>query len=114
MGSKDTLPADLLAVFENLETVEPKNGFTISITDDVTGHSIKASKALDVTPSGTKGCKFWGLGSDGTVGANKSAIKIIGIIPACMPRVTLTILRRAAASLFICVWQGTYPAAVFD
>ena len=78
LGSKDTLPADLLAVFENLETAEPKNGFTISITDDVTGHSIKASKALDVTPSGTKGCKFWGLGSDGTVGANKSAIKIIG------------------------------------
>jgi pyruvate-ferredoxin/flavodoxin oxidoreductase len=78
LGSKDPLPVDLLAVFENLEAAKPKNGFTISITDDVTKHSLKTPKALDVTPAGTKGCKFWGLGSDGTVGANKSAIKIIG------------------------------------
>ena len=57
---------------------EPKNNFTISITDDVTNTSLPCVAGVDVTPAGTKGCKFWGLGSDGTVGANKSAIKIIG------------------------------------
>lgn len=77
LGSKDTLPADVLAVFDNLAAAAPKDHFTISILDDVTGHSL-AAKAIDVNPAGTKGCKFWGLGSDGTVGANKSAIKIIG------------------------------------
>lgn len=78
LGSKDLVPADIVAVFDNLAAAEPKNNFTISITDDVTGTSLPVSGDFDVTPSGTKACKFWGLGSDGTVGANKSAIKIIG------------------------------------
>ena len=78
LGSKDLVPADIVAVFGNLAAAEPKNNFTISITDDVTGTSLPVSGDFDVTPAGTKACKFWGLGSDGTVGANKSAIKIIG------------------------------------
>ena len=78
LGSKDLVPSDLYAVFENLKQAEPKNGFTLSITDDVTNTSLPRTKVIDVTPEGTTGCKFWGLGSDGTVGANKSAIKIIG------------------------------------
>ena len=78
LGSKDLVPADIVAVFDNLAAAEPKNNFTISITDDVTGTSLPAGGDFDVTPAGTKACKFWGLGSDGTVGANKSAIKIIG------------------------------------
>ena len=78
LGSKDLVPADIVAVFDNLAAAEPKNNFTIGITDDVTGTSLPVSGDFDVTPAGTKACKFWGLGSDGTVGANKSAIKIIG------------------------------------
>ena len=78
LGSKDLLPGEIAAVFENLASAEPKNNFTISITDDVTNTSLPAVPGVDVTPEGTKACKFWGLGSDGTVGANKSAIKIIG------------------------------------
>lgn len=78
LGSKDLVPADIVAVFDNLAAAEPKNNFTISITDDVTNTSLPVKGDCDVTPAGTKGCKFWGLGSDGTVGANKSAIKIIG------------------------------------
>ena len=78
LGSKDLLPGDIVAVFDNLASAEPKNNFTISITDDVTNTSLPCVAGVDVTSAGTKGCKFWGLGSDGTVGANKSAIKIIG------------------------------------
>ena len=78
LGSKDLLPGDIVSVFDNLASAEPKNNFTISITDDVTNTSLPCVAGIDVTPAGTKGCKFWGLGSDGTVGANKSAIKIIG------------------------------------
>ena len=78
LGSKDLIPADIVAVFDNLAAAEPKNNFTVSITDDVTNTSLPITGDFDVTPAGTKGCKFWGLGSDGTVGANKSAIKIIG------------------------------------
>ena len=78
IGSKDLTPTDILAVYENLEAENPKNNFTISIVDDVTNTSLAASHEIDVTGEGTKSCKFWGLGSDGTVGANKSAIKIIG------------------------------------
>lgn len=78
LGSKDLTPTDILAVYENLESENPKNNFTISIVDDVTNTSLAASHEIDVTGEGTKSCKFWGLGSDGTVGANKSAIKIIG------------------------------------
>lgn len=70
---------DVMAVYANLETDQPKNGFTVSITDDVTHRSLpEFSPVFDSTPSKNFSCKFWGLGSDGTVGANKSAVKIIG------------------------------------
>ena len=78
LGSKDPNPSDIAAVYANLSKDEPKNGFTISIVDDVTFTSLETVEDIDATPEGTKACKFWGLGSDGTVGANKSAIKIIG------------------------------------
>ena len=78
LGSKDPNPGHIAAVYENLAQAEPKNGFTIGITDDVTNKSLPVHQDIDATPEGTTACKFWGLGSDGTVGANKSAIKIIG------------------------------------
>ena len=79
LGSKDFTPADIAAVFANLQLAVPKNQFTVSIEDDVTFTSLpKYAHSIDPTPAGTTACKFWGLGSDGTVGANKSAIKIIG------------------------------------
>ena len=78
LGSKDVTPASLFAVYANLNAAEPKQGFTIGIVDDVTGHSLPETKAPDVVPTGTISCKFWGLGGDGTVGANKNSIKIIG------------------------------------
>ena len=78
LGSKDTTPSQILAVFENMIANEPKRRFTIGIIDDVTNTSLKEKGVVETTPEGTISCKFWGLGSDGTVGANKSAIKIIG------------------------------------
>ncbi len=74
LGSKDTTPAQIVAVYENNE----KKRFTIGIEDDVTGLSLKLGAPLVTTPEGTTNCKFWGLGADGTVGANKNSIKIIG------------------------------------
>ena len=78
LGSKDTTPASIFAVYANLDAKKPKNGFTIGIVDDVTGHSLEEKPAPDTAPAGTISCKFWGLGGDGTVGANKNSIKIIG------------------------------------
>lgn len=78
LGSKDTTPTDLNAVFENLKLDEPASGFTIGIVDDVTNTSLPAAEPIKISAEGTVRCKFWGLGSDGTVGANKQAIKIIG------------------------------------
>ena len=78
MGSKDTTPSQILAVYRNLESDQPKDNFTIGIVDDVTHTSLEEAEVINTTPEGTISCKFWGLGSDGTVGANKSAIKIIG------------------------------------
>lgn len=78
LGSKDTRPSQILTVYNNLKKDEPKNGFTIGIVDDVTNTSLPENEMIDTSPEGTIRCKFWGLGSDGTVGANKSAIKIIG------------------------------------
>ena len=78
LGSKDTTPASIFAVYENLDADEPKNGFTICIVDDVTGLSLEEKPAPDTAAPGTISCKFWGLGGDGTVGANKNSIKIIG------------------------------------
>ncbi|MDO5301311.1 MAG: pyruvate:ferredoxin (flavodoxin) oxidoreductase [Tissierellia bacterium] len=78
LGSKDTTPSQILAVYKNLKADAPKEGFTIGIEDDVTGLSLPIDEIIQTEPEGTIACKFWGFGSDGTVGANKSAIKIIG------------------------------------
>ncbi|MBR0375224.1 MAG: pyruvate:ferredoxin (flavodoxin) oxidoreductase, partial [Firmicutes bacterium] len=78
LGSKDTVPGDIVAVYDNLAAAEPRDGFTISIVDDVTGASLPRVETEDLLPEGTIQCKFWGLGSDGTVGANKQAVDIIG------------------------------------
>ena len=78
LASKDTTPAQIAAVFENLASDAPKNNFTIGIIDDVTYTSLTPVEGFDSAPEGNISCKFWGLGSDGTVGANKMAIKIIG------------------------------------
>ncbi len=78
LGSKDTTPAQILSVYENLELKEPKNQFTIGIVDDVTFKSLPLKPEVNVAPAGTYEAKFYGLGSDGTVGANKNSIKIIG------------------------------------
>ncbi len=78
LGSKDTPPASIFAVYANLAKDEPKNNFTIGIVDDVTGHSLEETDCPDTADAGTVSCKFWGLGGDGTVGANKNSIKIIG------------------------------------
>lgn len=78
LGSKDTNPSHIAAVYNNLKQDNPKNSFTIGITDDVTKTSLEPVKGIQVEPEDMIACQIWGLGSDGTVGANKQAIKIIG------------------------------------
>ena len=78
LGSKDTPPSSVFAVYEELKHDTPKRQFTIGIVDDVTNLSLPEPDAPDTSPEGTIACKFWGLGGDGTVGANKNSIKIIG------------------------------------
>jgi pyruvate-ferredoxin/flavodoxin oxidoreductase len=78
LGSKEFSPAEVKAVFDNMLEAGPKNHFTVGINDDVSGSSLPLGPAPDTVPAGTVQCKFFGLGADGTVGANKQAIKIIG------------------------------------
>ena len=78
LSSKDTTPAQIVSVYENLEMAEPKDGFTLGIVDDVTFKSLPQKEEFSIVKPGTTECKFFGLGSDGTVGANKNTIKIIG------------------------------------
>ncbi|MBM6818669.1 pyruvate:ferredoxin (flavodoxin) oxidoreductase [Clostridium saudiense] len=78
LASKDVTPSDIKAIFDNLKKEDSKNFFTVGIEDDVTFTSIPVEEELRIATPGTVRCKFWGLGSDGTVGANKQAIKIIG------------------------------------
>ena len=78
LSSKDFTPTMVKAVFDNLKKESPKNHFTVGINDDVTHTSLEFGEEIDTVPEGTVSCKFWGLGSDGTVGANKNTIKIIG------------------------------------
>jgi len=78
LGSKDFTPSMVKAVYDNLRATAPKNHFTVGIVDDVTHTSLEVGESIDTAPKGTVRCKFWGLGADGTVGANKNAIKIIG------------------------------------
>ena len=78
VGGKDIIPGHIRMVFENLSLEHPQDHFTVGIIDDVNLSSLPFGQDIDTTPLGTKACKFWGLGADGTVGANKSAIKIIG------------------------------------
>ncbi len=78
LGSKEFNPSMIYSVYKNLELDQPKNHFTVGIYDDITNTSLDFSFKYDAAPEGTVSCKFWGLGSDGTVGANKNSIKIIG------------------------------------
>ena len=78
LSSKDTTPAQIIAVYDNLDRKAPKNDFTIGIVDDVTFKSLPLKEEVSIVKPGTTECKFYGLGSDGTVGANKNTIKIIG------------------------------------
>ena len=78
LSSKDTTPAQIIAVYDNLDLKEPKSDFTIGIVDDVTFKSLPLKEEISIVKEGTTECKFYGLGSDGTVGANKNTIKIIG------------------------------------
>ncbi len=78
LGSKEFNPSMIYSVYKNLELDQPKNHFTVGIFDDITNTSLDFSEKYDAAPEGTISCKFWGLGSDGTVGANKNSIKIIG------------------------------------
>ena len=78
LATKETTPAQIVAMYDNMAADEPKNHYTIGIVDDVTFHSLPYGNEIDIIPKGTVSCKFWGLGSDGTVGANKNSIKIIG------------------------------------
>jgi pyruvate-ferredoxin/flavodoxin oxidoreductase len=78
LSSKDTVPAHMIAVFDNLKLKEPKNQFTVGIVDDVTFLSLPLGENVDVSPKGNYAAKFYGIGADGTVGANKNSIKIIG------------------------------------
>ncbi len=78
LAGKDFTPAQVIAMFENMKEDEPKNHYTIGINDDVTKLSLPYGEEVNTVPEGTVSCKFWGLGSDGTVGANKNTIKIIG------------------------------------
>ncbi|QDR81772.1 pyruvate:ferredoxin (flavodoxin) oxidoreductase [Sporomusa termitida] len=78
VGGKDVIPSHIHGVFENLKAEKPKDNFTVGIIDDVNHTSLPYGDDIDTTAAGTKACKFWGIGSDGTVGANKNAIKIIG------------------------------------
>ncbi len=78
LGSKDTTPGGILSAFRNGQAAEPVRSFSINITDDLSNRSLPITEDPDVTAPGTISCKFWGIGSDGTVGANKNSIKIIG------------------------------------
>ncbi len=78
LGSKEFTPSMIKAIFDNMKESTPKNHFTVGINDDVTNTSLEVKDKIDTAPAGTKRCMFYGLGSDGTVGANKNSIKIIG------------------------------------
>lgn len=78
LGSKDFNPACVIATYRNIQSDNPKDPFTVGIEDDVTNLSLPLNERVDTTPESVKSCKFWGLGADGTVGANKNSIKIIG------------------------------------
>jgi pyruvate-ferredoxin/flavodoxin oxidoreductase len=78
LSSKNTTPSQIFAVYNNMESENPKKRFTIGINDDVTNLSLTETRQIDTAPKDITSCKFWGLGSDGTVGANKNTIKIIG------------------------------------
>ena len=78
LSSKDTTPEQILAVYEELKAESPKDGFTIGIVDDVTSTSLPAARRIETSPAGQTDVQIWGMGSDGTVGANKNSIKIIG------------------------------------
>ena len=95
LGSKDTTPADIISVFNNKD----KKEFTVAINDDVTNLSLERGEAVSSTPESTVSCKFWGLGADGTVGANKNSSRSSVIIQINMLRHTLIMILRNQAVL---------------
>jgi pyruvate-ferredoxin/flavodoxin oxidoreductase len=90
LGSKDTKPAHIISVYKN----NVKKQFTIGIIDDVTNLSLPVEENPNTSPKSIISCKFWGLGADGTVGANKNSIKIMAIIQICMHRLTLIMIQK--------------------
>jgi pyruvate-ferredoxin/flavodoxin oxidoreductase len=96
-GSKEFTPAMAKAVFDELDRPQPKRHFTVGIVDDVTGLSLKTDETFDAEPDGSVRAVFYGLGADGTVGANKNSIKIIGEEPTTSRRATSSTTRRNRA-----------------
>jgi pyruvate-ferredoxin/flavodoxin oxidoreductase len=94
LSSKDTTPSQILSVFENMKLAEPKNLFTVGIVDDVTFKSLPILPEINVALPGTYSAKFYGLGSDGTVGANKNSIKIIGDTLTNIARLILHMIQK--------------------
>ena len=117
LASKDTTPAQILAVYENLAAPEPKNNFTIGIEDDVTFLSLLKKPEIDIAPIGCTSCKLWGLGSDGTVGANKNTIRInrkkYGFVYTSIFRVRLKEIRRPYA-VTLTFWKESNPFSLFS
>ena len=107
LSSKDFTPTMVKTVFDNLRSSAPKNHFTIGIVDDVSHSSLDMAEEIDTTPEGTVRCKFWGLGADGTVGANKNAIRLSVRIRTCSRRPILTMTPRNQVALPcpICVFS---------
>ena len=105
MGSKDVTPSQIIAVYKNMERNEPKNQFTIGIEDDVTFRSLPAEADVKMTPAGTYEAKFYGLGSDGTVGRTKIRSKLSVELPINIVRLILLTIQRnqAVLRLLTCV-----------
>lgn len=99
LSSKDTTPGQILAVFDNLKQKTPKNNFTIGIVDDVTFTSLPVTREITAPPAGQTNVEIWGMGSDGTVGANKNSIKIISPPRTCIARRTLCMTPKSPAAL---------------
>jgi pyruvate-ferredoxin/flavodoxin oxidoreductase len=97
LSSKDTTPAQIIAVFDNLEASQPKNHFTVGIIDDVYHTSLPVKEEVSILPKSIVSCKFWGLGSDGTVGANRTPPRSSGRPGYVHPAYFVSILKNPAA-----------------
>ena len=114
LGSKEFTPTMVKAVYDNLDAAEPKNHFTVGINDDVTGTSLELGEQIDAAPEGTIRCKFYGLGSDGTVGANKNSIKIIGDHTDMYAQGYFSYDSKKSGGITVsppALWQDSHPVA---